>query len=51
MQDYQKLYKKRYTERRSTKLLNLVRRIVYSKLTPAMQLVAIMMLVSFKSRH
>jgi len=51
MQDYAKLYKKRYSERRSQSLLNQIRRIIYGNLSPAIQLMAIMIILSVKSRR
>jgi len=51
MQDYAKLYKKRYSERRSQSMLNQIRRIIYGSLPPLVQLVAIMIVVSARTKR
>ena len=51
MQDYAKLYKWRYSERRSSRLVNRIRRVVYSNLPKSIQLVVIIGLVALYPRR
>ena len=46
MQDYQKLYKRKFREKRNQCMLNRIRRIIFSNIPPLLQLAAIIMLVS-----
>lgn len=46
-----KSYKYRYSDRRDCRVINQIRRIIYSNLSPMMQIVALMFLLSKVPRY
>jgi len=50
MQDYAELYKKNYSERRSQSILNKIRRIIHSSVSPLSKLLLIAILIHVTNR-
>ena len=51
MQDYAKMYRRKFSQRRTQTMLNQIRRIIRSDLSPFIQLVMIMVIVSIANRR